>query len=316
MERCRIAVIHGPNLNMLGRRETGIYGTRTLEQINRGIEAEARRLDVAVECFQSNSEGALIDHIQGCAGRIDGILINAAAYTHYSIALRDAIAAVALPAVEVHLSNIFRREPFRHISVIAPVCRGQICGFGANSYLLGLHALVGMLVPRERLEISGVEDLSMKGCRAQRFLAIAGPLSEKAAAEEEPGSAERWLEELRMHLQRKAVSLGVQADCEQYQTEVSLRARLQEAKDAYAGLILNPGDLAPSPELGNLAESLNIPCVEVSGAHAKSGEGQDFYVKLAAVCTGTVAGFGMDSWGLGLEALVFNAGSGLSLFSE
>jgi len=142
MEGRRVAVIHGPNLNMLGRREIGIYGGKTMGQINDEISREAERLGVVVEFFQANSEGALIDFIHGCFGRIDGIVINAGAYTHYSVALRDAIGAVKIGTVEVHISNIYKREPFRHVSMIAPVCIGQICGFGSHSYVLGLRALM------------------------------------------------------------------------------------------------------------------------------------------------------------------------------
>lgn len=142
MEQRRVAVVHGPNLNMLGKREIGIYGGKTMEQINSEVAAEARRLDVSIEFFQSNSEGALIDFLHGCAGRIDGIVLNAGAYTHYSVAIRDAIGAIKIPTIEVHISNIFKRESFRHVSFIAPVCVGQICGFGSHSYVLGLRALM------------------------------------------------------------------------------------------------------------------------------------------------------------------------------
>lgn len=142
----RIQIIHGPNLNMLGLREPGIYGTQTLASINAMLAVEAEVLGVTVEAFQSNSEGALVDCIHSTFGQKDGILINPGAYTHTSIALRDAIAAVGLPTVEVHLSNIHRREEFRHHSYIAPVAVGQICGFGAESYRLGLRALVQHLI--------------------------------------------------------------------------------------------------------------------------------------------------------------------------
>jgi 3-dehydroquinate dehydratase-2 len=127
---------------MLGLREPGIYGTQTLASIHEALVADAQHLEASVEFFQSNSEGTLVDCIQATLHRKDGILINPGAYTHTSVALRDAIAAVGLPTVEVHLSNIHQRETFRHHSYIAPVAIGQICGFGAESYRLGLRALV------------------------------------------------------------------------------------------------------------------------------------------------------------------------------
>lgn len=137
-----ILVLHGPNLNLLGQREPGVYGHTTLSVINQMLEQEAESLQVHLSAFQSNHEGGLIDQIHAASGQHQGILINPGAYTHTSIAIRDAIAAVALPTVEVHLSNIHRREPFRHHSYIAPVAVGQISGFGAESYRLGLQALV------------------------------------------------------------------------------------------------------------------------------------------------------------------------------
>lgn len=149
MQEIQIAVIHGPNLNMLGKREIGIYGGKTLGQINDEIRAEGAKYPISLDFYQSNVEGYIVDFIHGCAGIKAGIVINAGAFTHYSIALRDAIAAVKLPAIEVHISNIYKRESFRHLSYIAPVCAGQICGFGSYSYILGLRALLGVLAERE-----------------------------------------------------------------------------------------------------------------------------------------------------------------------
>lgn len=140
----KVLVVHGPNLNLLGVREPGVYGRADLEQINGEMTRRARELGLECEFFQSNCEGELIDAIQGARERMDGIVLNAGAYTHYSIALRDAIAAVCLPCVEVHLSNVHAREEFRHRSVIAPVCSGVIAGFGKTSYLLALQALKEM----------------------------------------------------------------------------------------------------------------------------------------------------------------------------
>ncbi len=137
-----ILVLHGPNLNLLGKREPGIYGLTNLEEINRLLEQEGEVLQAKITALQSNHEGILVDAIQNAPEQHQGILINAAAYTHTSVAIRDAISAVKLPTVEVHLSNIYRREEFRHHSFIAPVAIGQISGFGADSYLLGLQALV------------------------------------------------------------------------------------------------------------------------------------------------------------------------------
>lgn len=140
-----VLVVHGPNLNLLGTREPEVYGTTTLADIDALLESEAKSLGMTLRIFQSNSEGALVDAIQEARGWAAAIVINPAAYTHTSVALRDAIAAAGVPAVEVHLSNVYKREPFRHHSFIAPVAAGQITGFGAEGYRLALQAVKGLL---------------------------------------------------------------------------------------------------------------------------------------------------------------------------
>jgi len=141
----KILVMHGPNLNLLGTREPSIYGNITINEINSAISAFALKMGIEVNIVQSNSEGELIERIHSAIGLYDGILINPAAYTHTSIAIRDALSAAALPVVEVHLSNIHSREEFRSRSFIAPIAVGQISGFGPDSYLLGLRAIFNHL---------------------------------------------------------------------------------------------------------------------------------------------------------------------------
>lgn len=138
----RILVLHGPNLNLLGRREPEIYGYTTLDDINTMIAARAAEAGIETAFYQSNHEGDLVDAIQQANHKFDFIIFNAAAFTHYSIAIRDAIAAIDVPVIEVHLSNIHQREEFRHTSVLAPVAMGQICGLGVESYLAALEAII------------------------------------------------------------------------------------------------------------------------------------------------------------------------------
>jgi 3-dehydroquinate dehydratase-2 len=143
----KVLVLHGPNLNLLGKREPEVYGHVTLENINAMLADEARMLGIEVKILQSNVEGELVNAIQDAASWADAIIINPAAYTHTSVALRDAIAAVAVPTIEVHLSNVYAREPFRHHSYIAPVAMGQITGFGSEGYRLALHAAARVAKP-------------------------------------------------------------------------------------------------------------------------------------------------------------------------
>ncbi len=145
MGKKKVLVLLGPNLNMVGVREKGVYGDETAESINLQIVEEAKKHGYDCDIFQSNWEGALIDKIHNAKGVYDGVVINAGALTHYSYALRDAIACVRIPFVEVHMSNIHAREEFRHTSVIAPVCAGQIAGFGKQSYFLALSALESLM---------------------------------------------------------------------------------------------------------------------------------------------------------------------------
>ena len=145
MAKKKVLILNGPNLNLLGKRQPEIYGTLTLAQIEQRVRALAKDLGVDVEFRQSNSEGELVTWIQEAANRFGAIVINPAAYTHTSLAMRDAICAVSLPTVEIHISNIHKREPFRHHSLIAEVAVGQIAGFGVDSYLLGLRAAARLI---------------------------------------------------------------------------------------------------------------------------------------------------------------------------
>lgn len=141
----RVLVINGPNLNLLGVREPGVYGKDSLESIEKELKQAAEELDLTLGCYQSNHEGDIVDTLHRAMKEADGIILNAGALTHYSYALRDAIAAIKIPVIEVHMSNIHAREEFRHTSVIAPVCVGSIAGFGKDSYMLALQAIKKIL---------------------------------------------------------------------------------------------------------------------------------------------------------------------------
>lgn len=148
----KIVVLHGVNLNMFGKRDPIQYGTMTLKEIDEKIAKLANELGISVECFQTNHEGEMVEKIHQIHGQgideqmgVNGVIINAGAWTHYSYAIMDALAILKIPVVEVHMSNIHAREPFRHVSVISPIAKGQICGFGVNSYLLGLRAVCSLI---------------------------------------------------------------------------------------------------------------------------------------------------------------------------
>ncbi len=136
----KFLVLNGVNLNLTGKRERGVYGSETLDSINRELETDCRKAGHEVDFFQSNLEGELCTKLQEADGKYDGIVLNAGAFTHYSYAIRDAIAAISVPVVEVHMSNVYKREEFRHKSVLTEVCKGEILGFGKNSYLLALRS--------------------------------------------------------------------------------------------------------------------------------------------------------------------------------
>jgi 3-dehydroquinate dehydratase-2 len=144
-EQKKILVIHGPNLNMLGKREPDVYGTATLESVNKMLVQRARKLGLAVEAFQSNHEGELVDFIQAAVGTCSGMIINPAAYTHTSVAIKDALMLLDVPMVEVHISNVYKRESFRHVSMVSDVVTGKIVGLGIHGYQLALDALAKMV---------------------------------------------------------------------------------------------------------------------------------------------------------------------------
>lgn len=160
--RQKILVIHGPNLNMLGKREPDIYGRQTLDEINAGLTARASQLELEIEAFQSNYEGHIVEKIQQARDSFDGILINPAAYTHTSVAIRDALVMLDIPVVEIHLSNIKKREPFRHTSLISDIVHAQIAGFGPHGYILALDGLAQILSELNQAFIANTEYFTKK----------------------------------------------------------------------------------------------------------------------------------------------------------
>jgi 3-dehydroquinate dehydratase II len=163
-----VLVLHGPNLNLLGLREPAVYGNDTLADVDRALESLADEIGMQVACRQSNQEGELIEWLHEARERFDGVIINPGGYTHTSVALRDAIAAIDKPCVEVHLSNVYKRETFRHTSLTAPVCVGSIMGFGLQSYLLGLRALAAILLPARPTAPAASEKPARKRSRSHR----------------------------------------------------------------------------------------------------------------------------------------------------
>jgi len=318
-----MAVVHGPNLNMLGKREVGIYGAKSMEDINREVESEAADLGVSVEFYQSNSEGELITFIQQCRGRTAGIVLNAGAYTHYSIALRDAVSSCEVPTVEVHISNIHKREAFRHLSMIAPVCIGQISGFGSFSYILGLRALAEKppaarssavdSLPAATPQPPGVSTAadpsaasSPAGPAAVKLLAIIGPDGNPT----EPVSSEATQQHLERHLQRRAEKAGIDIDCRFAENEPDFIQGLRNAQGNYEGIIVNAGSLSRGcPALHGALEETGLPCAAVStlGFTADSAadeKNRQPSSEIESACIGSIAGFGDDGYRLAVYALL------------
>jgi 3-dehydroquinate dehydratase-2 len=305
------SVIHGPNLNMLGMREVGIYGGKTMADINADIADEARRLGVAVDFFQSNFEGEMVNRLQNCRGRAQGALLNAGAYTHYSVALRDAIAAAEIPVAEVHISNVARRESFRHISVIAPVCAGQICGFGSLSYILALRALAANDDPwrsgdEKNDPGEGERDLPRPADAPpkKKYLAVSGANLNLLGTRQTSIYARGTLEDIHGEMRRLAVRLGVEVDCRQFNGEGEMIDCLQRAPHSCDGVVLNPGAWAHySYALRSAVGAMLLPCVEVFISNVHAREEYRRRSVIASQCTGAIGGFGAKGYLLGLQAL-------------
>lgn len=294
-----IAIINGPNLNMLGKREVGIYGGQTLGDINLKIKEKADSLDVKTEYFQSNSESEIVSYIHECNGKVDGIMINAGAFTHYSYALRDAIASITVPVIEVHISNIFKREEFRHESVIAPVCMGQICGFGATGYLLALKSLLD----EKQYDLWAVD--KEQKIKKRKFLVISGPnlnlLGNRNISIYGLGVT---LEDIHNQLDDLANKLNIEVDNCQFNHEGDIIDTLQESTAKYDGIIINAGALAHySYSLRSAIGTTLLPCIEVFLTNVHKREKFRHQSVISAVCVGAIGGFGAKSYLLALDSL-------------
>lgn len=281
-----IAVVHGPNLNMLGKRELGIYGGKTMDAVNAEVSAEARVAGLTVEFFQSNGEGELVTFIQQCRGRVQGIILNAGAYTHTSIALRDAISAAEVPTAEVHISNIYKREAFRHVSMIAPVCIGQACGFGAYSYVLGLRAHMEENGRRAPARPQGVS-------RQRAFLVVSGSDLDPLVG-----------------LGQRAGELGVTVEWRTCQSEGAVVDSLREAPGRFDGVVIITDTLDRQIcAVCSAIEAAKLPCVEVVASGGDDRAASSPGCLVAAACAGVVGGFGKRGSLLALDALAHLVGT-------
>lgn len=275
---------------MLGRREVSIYGGRTLDDINRQVVAEADHLGVHVEFHQSNHEGELVTIIQEGWGKLDGIVLNAAAYTHTSVAIRDAIAAAQVPTVEVHISNVFKRESFRHTSYIAPVCIGRICGLGAFGYVLGLRALIGRENLREKAQIP-----------VRTFLVLSGDDSKDEETEPSTSPGESTREGFLERLHHRAGDLGVRVEYYPVDSEKATVDLLRSAAARCSGILIHAGgEEYHGATLRHAIEATGLPAIVVHETPAVPA--------IAPVCVGVVGGFGAMSPLIALDALAHSTG--------
>lgn len=284
-----ISIIQGPNINMLGWRPTAVYGALTMPQIHQLIAVEAERLGVAVDFFQSNSEGDLVTHIQNCKDKAQAILLNAGAFTHYSIALRDAIEAAGLPVVELHLSNIYQRESIRHRSIIAPVCTGQVCGLGKNSYIAGLRAIVSHLNICPNSDVAPIAQLTPSH-PAPKYLIMA---TADCLAQHET------------HLHRQAEEIAASLKCHAISNKNDLLNCLDDNLKNYQGVAVDSdiSCLADKNTLHTLFSAISLPCIEVFIQQVATSESFHHPSALSAVCVGVVGGFGVSGFSIALQSI-------------